>query len=598
MTRRRPLLRWLGWFAAANAGIYLLVALRYLQGLPWPGTSLGLAYLPLALIGHAALLAALTLIPLPCLLIAVRPMPRTVRAVSAFVAAAGVTLLVFDTNVYAEWKLHLSVLVAQLFESGTWIAAAAMFAVALLLESLLAGILWRWLGNRPRSAGGGRLGIALALCWLGSQLLHVWGDAVADPAVTRLTNHLPLYFPITAKRRLVKLGLIDAARVQQSILARSATAEDQGGELSYPLAPLVCAQRAEAPLNVLWIVVDALRPDAVDATPMPALAALRGQSLVFEHHWSGGPSSQSGAFAMFYGLAPTYFQSFYDNQRAPLLLDQFRAQGYELAAMSAPGFGSTTLSDRTIVVGIPTLFATDELDEQERNPAVTREFERWLAAHPARRPFLAILWYLPLPAPAGSETGIVRDGRYAHDPRADELWNDYRGRLRLIDRELARVLAALEAARHGGDTLVIVAGDHGYEFNDLGLGDYGNASNFGAPQLRTPLYLRWPGREARTYSHRSAHQDLPATLLIELFGCINPPTDYGSGRNLFDGVSWEWIIASNYNSNAIIEPDRVVINYRGGLTEVLGPDLRPTGDAATDRALIERALVEMRRFRR
>jgi membrane-anchored protein YejM (alkaline phosphatase superfamily) len=597
MIGRRPLFRWLGWFVVANAAIYLLVALRYLQGLPWSGTPLGLTYLPLAMVGHTTLLAALTLVPLSALLIAIRPLPRATRALTVFLAATGATLLVLDTNIYTEWKLHLSVLVAQLFVARTWIGVAMMFAVALLFEALLAGILWRSLANRP-AAGGRRLGVALALVWFASQALHVWGDAIGDTAVTRLTSHLPLHYPRTAKRLLARLGLIDPTRVQQAILARRAAAADEGSELHYPLAPLDCTRPASKPQNVLWVVIDGLRPDAVDATPMPALATLRERSLVFENHWSGGTSSQAGAFAMFYGLPATYFQTFYDHQRAPVLLDRFRAAGYELAAMSATGFRSTTLSDRTVVVGIPTLVATDTLAVQQSNPAVTDAFERWIAARPADRPFLAILWYNPLNVPPGPATGVERDGRYAADARADELWNGYRGGLGLVDRDVARVSAALEAAGQDAQTLIIVAGDHGYEFNDLGLGDYGAASNFGAPQLRAPLYLRWPGRAPRAYSHRTAHQDLPATLLVELLGCRNPPADYGSGHSLFDGRSWEWMIAGNYNSYAIVESDRVIVTYRGGLTEVLGPDMRPAQDPTPDPALIAAAFAEMRRFRR
>jgi membrane-anchored protein YejM (alkaline phosphatase superfamily) len=247
---------------------------------------------------------------------------------------------------------------------------------------------------------------------------------------------------------------------------------------------------------------------------------------------------------------------------------------------------------------VPTLISTLELGDIGRNEALTRKFEGWLAARTPDRPFFALLWYGPTVADAAPHVGLARDGRYASNPRADELWNGYRQGMHRIDGEVTRVLAALDQAGRASDTLVIVASDHGYEFDDLGLGHYGHASNYGAPQLRSLLLMRWPGREPRAFGHRSSHPDLPPTLLQELFGCRNPPSDYGMGRNLFDGVSWDWIIAGSYHSFAIVQPDRILVSYPGGLTEVLGPDLQPPAGATLDAELIERALAEMRRFYR
>ena len=127
------------------------------------------------------------------------------------------------------------------------------------------------------------------------------------------------------------------------------------------------------------------------------------------------------------------------------------------------------------------------------------------------------------------------------------------------------------------ETLVILASDHGYEFDELGLGNIGHGSNYGPWQLRSTLLMRWPGREPKVYTHRSAHQDLPGTLLQEVFGCSNPASDYSSGSNLFDEQSWDWMIAGSYNSHAIVEPDKLIVSYPGGLVEVLGPDYRPQG---------------------
>ena len=48
---RRALLRWLGWFGAANAGLFALVGLRYLFIYDFPDDWLGNLYVVLAFVG-------------------------------------------------------------------------------------------------------------------------------------------------------------------------------------------------------------------------------------------------------------------------------------------------------------------------------------------------------------------------------------------------------------------------------------------------------------------------------------------------------------------------------------------------------------------
>ncbi len=516
--------------------------------------------------------------------------------VAVIAAALMLALLVLDTNVYAERRMHLSLLVAVLFEPATWIAAALVLAVALLFEAVFAGMLWRWLEARPQR-GGRSVAMVFIACWVLSQGMHIWADAVGYGAVARFTQAIPLYYPRTAKRALAKLGLVDPERIREARLIRR-TAHEEDGELRYPLARLQCEAKAEPP-NVLWIVIDALRPDAPDPALTPALVAFRDQSLEFADHWSAGNSSRMGAFAMFYGLPSTYFQSFYVAERPPVLLDQFRSVGYELFAADAVGFGSPTQMDRTVFAGVSGLHSGAGLGRVEGNRKVTQDFAQWIVARATAKPFFAVLWYNHSDLDIGDAgPALAPDGRYAANPEAAARWLRYRRGLAIIDGEVAKALAALERAGGSGDTLVLVMGDHGFEFDDLGLGYYGHASNYARYQLQTPLWMRWPGREPHRYTHRSSHLDLPATLLQELFGCRNPPADYGTGNNLFEGRSWDWIIAGSYQSFAIVEPDRIVVTTPGGLAEILDSDYRLAEGAKLDAGLIGQAIAEMRRFYR
>ncbi|MCK6372197.1 MAG: DUF3413 domain-containing protein, partial [Gammaproteobacteria bacterium] len=519
-------------------------------------------------------------------------------AIAVPLMAAVLTVLLVDANVFAEQRYHLTALTVALFETQTWVFIGVIALIALGFQALLAGYAWRWV--QGSAARGGRwLAAALCLAWLGSQGIHIWADAIGHAPVTQLTRYLPAYRPIHAKRTLARLGLVDAATVERARILRRAGA-GAAGQLAYPLQPLRCA--ADAPSkNLLVVLLDALRPDAVHPQLTPTLAALAAESANFANHWSGGNSSRAGIFSMFYGLPASYMDTFYGVQQRPLLLAEVERRGYQLALFAAPGFSAPTDIARTVFAGVPGLPGErHDLTAVARNRAVTDDWLGWLAGRDPARPFFGFLYYDPPMGEMSDDASapLALDERFTANPRAATAWRRYRRAAQLVDSELGRVLDSLREQGLLEETVVVVASDHGYEFDDNGLGYFGHASNYSAAQLRATLVVRWPGRAAAVYRHRTSHHDLPVTLMQELFGCANEPGDYAIGRNLFAGQDWDWIIAGSYNSTAIIEPGRAVVTHPGGFIEVLGSDYRPLPDASADPRVIEAALRDMRRFYR
>jgi len=191
---------------------------------------------------------------------------------------------------------------------------------------------------------------------------------------------------------------------------------------------------------------------------------------------------------------------------------------------------------------------------------------------------------------------LPMDDRFAHDDKARKLWRQYRLAVRLLDGEVQAVLDSLRERKMIDESIVIVTSDHGYEFDDNGLGYFGHASNFSRVQLRSTLMMRWPGKPAGVIDYRTTHHDLPVTLLEDVFGCRNPPTDYSVGRNLFFGESWDWMMAGSYTDHAIVEPERVIVSHPGGFVEVLGSDYQPAQNTTLNPQLIQDSLEAQRRF--
>lgn len=590
---RGLLLRWGAWFGLLNGLLFALVGIRYLLIFGVPQSAIATVYIALAFVAQFALLGFLPFALLALLVAVLWPRKGLLLTLGVIAGSLGLSLMVLDTNVFEQYRFHLSALSVVLFDTSTWVLTGVVFLALLGLQSMLAGTVWKFVAAERRRKGG-LVALALVLVWCGGQGIHIWADATAYTQVTSFTRFMPLYFPMKAKRRLAKLGWVDPVEVEKQRLLRQADAPDSG-QLNYPLNPLSCAADGARTPNIVVLVVDALRPDRIAADTMPVTHAFAGESQQFSDHYSGGNSSRMGFFSMFYGLPSTYWQSFYDLQRPPVLLEELQRRDYQIMAFSSVGFGSPSQIDRTVFAGLAAdARRVPDGGDVDGNTQMTDRFSDWVARRNGdAQPYLGFVYYDPGSFAARYEAGLPGDLSAVARREAA-----YMASMADADREIGRALAAVDGTDNGRETLVIITSDHGYEFDELGLGYIGHASNYGEWQLRSTLLMRWPDRAARVYSHRSAHQDLPATLLQDVFGCSNPARDFSSGSNLFKAESWSWMMAGSYTSHAIIEPGQVVVTYPGGLIELLGPDYRPDSSLEINAGLMQEAMLEMRRFYR
>ena len=114
---RRTLLRWLGWFAMANAGLLLLVGLRFLQMAGRPDTAIAKLFLPLAWIGHFTTVALAGVLPAALLALI---WPRRALVVPLAIAASGFILVAtaLDAAVFHLYRFHLNGMVWSLIVNG------------------------------------------------------------------------------------------------------------------------------------------------------------------------------------------------------------------------------------------------------------------------------------------------------------------------------------------------------------------------------------------------------------------------------------------------------------------------------------------------
>ena len=165
-----------------------------------------------------------------------------------------------------------------------------------------------------------------------------------------------------------------------------------------------------------------------------------------------------------------------------------------------------------------------------------------------------------------------------------------------MDSLVNLVIVDLEKRNLLSSTAVIITADHGEEFDENGMGFKGHGTAFSEYQLHIPLVILWPGKSPAQVTRRTSHYDISATLMSEVFGCTNQPSDYCSGKNIFEDTQWDWLVVGSYYNFAILEPQLVTIQYPNGYFEARDRDYRIIKKTQLNARIFSAAFNETSRF--
>jgi arylsulfatase A-like enzyme len=323
--------------------------------------------------------------------------------------------------------------------------------------------------------------------------------------------------------------------------------------------PVVVAREpTRVPYDVLWIVVDALRPDVaavmhdpaedaaelasphpplearLPAVPglMPSIDGLAGRGVRFTHAWSAGAWTRPGTLAMLTGersselgidtrewVLPAGQLSRYYGTEPPLIPLILRRSGVEAAA-----FVNNFFMAGYVPVGLDMGFerVTDHRYRVRDTAEITRDALAWLDGHAGSRFFLFVNYNSPHepydppaemlarvpPPPLGPQDRQVR--AYMAEGAKD-------------DAAIGALLARLDALGLSRSTLVVVTSDHGETLSSAHDG-------FGADHMpmrfhhavgnfeettRVPIVMALPGvlEGGRAVPERVRNIDIAPTLL-------------------------------------------------------------------------------------
>ncbi|MBU8974856.1 sulfatase-like hydrolase/transferase [Lysobacter sp. MMG2] len=607
--RRQRALAWLTGLILGNAVLAVLITLSNIPLTDAASRWHSALFLMLALPGHFIFFG--TLVALPAYLLGrfVRN-PRWMIVVAVTLQTLWICLLLADAKVFALYRFHLNAMVVNMifggalqdqvtFSAKMWALLAFGGAALLTLQVVAARLWWKALRRKPSL-------LRIRLAWwiagalfLISQAMVAYSDARGDRAVMSQLTYIPWAQPITLKNALHRFGVQTAKAVELP---------DTGDRLGYPRRAPQCA--ATPGLNVLVILVESLRHDVLDPAVMPNTWRYAQDAQWFQNHFSTGNATRFGLFGLMYGLPGGYWQSMLAEQRGPVLIDRMKADGYAMhiygsAPLYSPEFDRTVFSQvRDRIVNGPS-----NLKSAERDRNVVSRMQADIRNHPAGKPFFGFVFldspHAPYHLPNGyrarfepmaQEVNFLNLGP-DHDP-TPEL-NRYRTAVHYSDELIGELLETLADSPLAANTVVLITGDHGEEFNDLHKNYWGHNGNFSDYQLRTPFVLHWPGRPARRVDTLTSHEDFVPTVMRHALGCSSDSADYSTGLDLFGEIPAKRpLLVESWSQRGIRDGALIYLFDNFGSASVVDRHYEPIEDAQVSADAVSESWEMLTRFKK
>lgn len=338
---------------------------------------------------------------------------------------------------------------------------------------------------------------------------------------------------------------------------------NQSGNLKWPQNKDIVINKPQPPhYNIVWIVVDTLRADAITSFITPHLYQFQQQEMNFSQHMSSGNSTQPGVFGMFYGLPPNYFSATVNYRKQPLLFELMEKAGYQFqifysSTLKTPPFRLNLFSKRKaqeiqevagIDIGdsdrITTKNAISFLMQQKNSPIPFFSYIFYDAVHGYCQP-----QSFPLLFPKA----IKECKRWEVNPRTDPMpyLLRYNNAVHFVDNEISKVLNTLKRNGLLDTSIVIITSDHGEGFNENHNNIWGHCSSYTKNLIHVPLMIHWPHQLKKIIGYSTSHYDLPATLMQELFHS-SLYKKYTIGQSLFTPHPKPYLLCGSYVSNAIV----------------------------------------------
>jgi uncharacterized protein len=520
------------------------------------------------------------------------------RTISVLLYAALQIALLSDVILFRMFHLH--------FDKPTWLMLTSDGAgetiiigfwnwVVIIILILLLMVVSCCLGYRfaPKISrhGAGGMILLMAVCIFADKAVFAYCDLKEPATVYWLREYLPLYPSVSLQGLASYMGW--KTRIESRPDMGPPDNLEMNLTLDLPKKPVGFGETMKRP-NILYLLVDSARADALRPEVMPDLWAWKDEALWLTNHYSTGHATREGVFGSLYGLPANYLPYAARQQRGAPLLDVLLGLNYDMEILSCTPL-SFPLCKLTIFCRV-TNKITDEWPcaREGRDRAMTDEFLHFLKKRNApdsgeTAPFFGFLFFdashLPYYCPkelqlhpADEATPNINYAHYLVDPSASkEAMPYYENGLHYVDSQIARVIGELKAENIYDNTIIIVAGDHGEEFGEHGHFGHGNA--FTPGQTQPLCVVHFPGWAPGVSARMTSSVDFVPSIL-NWMGATNETSDYSTGCVLNQDNDRTFVLCSDRKQCALIKRDRITL-YDPHLIQVFDGNYNPVNAEGT-----------------
>jgi uncharacterized protein len=574
-----------GWLYCVNGLLSALFSLGYIASRSGDMQDYAAFCLPLAVVSYAF---SLNLIPAAASALFLFFIKRrwVARAASALLYASLQIALVADVILFRMFHRHFDKLTWLMLTSegagdtiivGFW-NCALIVVLMLLLMAVSCGLSFWLAPNISRRSVGGVMAL-MAACVLVDKELFAYCDLKEPTTVYWLREYLPLYPSVSFH------GLGHHTGFEAGINYRAAVGPPDGvvldATLNFPKKPIGFIPSMRRP-NILYLLVDSARSDALRPEVMPNLWRWKEEALWLTNHYSTGHVTREGVFGALYGLPGNYLLCAAQQQKSAPLLDVLLGLNYDMDVLSCADLNFPLCRQSAFVRVTNRITDYWSCPREYRDKAMTDEFLHFLKNRAG--PFFGFLFYdaAHLPYYCPKEFQIHRldtaepnphYAKYLFSPADSKEAEDYyENGLHYIDTELGRVINGLKEENMYDNTIIILAGDHGEEFGEDGF--FGHGNTFSPHETRPLCLVRFPDWAPGVSGRMTSSVDFVPTILAWM-GATNEIRDYSTGCLLNQDNDRTFVICSDPSRCALIKRDRITV-YDKHLIEAFDGSYNPT----------------------
>lgn len=424
-----------------------------------------------------------------------------------------------------------------------------------------------------------------------SHLSHAYAAAANVGSIQDVSACLPQYYPLTANSLMMDLGLVNKNDLYVD--------KKGGGNLNYPLNPIQITKEHHSKKNIIFLYIDSWNHSTFNKEVTPNMAKWAQGASTFTNHLSSSNGTRGSIFGSFFSLSSTYWRNFEISGLQPVFVNTLIKEGYQIQAYPSANLVNPPFY-RLIFGNVKDLHTeTEGKSCFDRDNKLTDNYIDFLDAYnPASgKPFFSFLFYdlahaIEIPAPYNKRFQPAAEYfdylKLDNNTDPTPVLNLYKNCVFHIDQLVAKVLAKLKEKGMLENTIIVITGDHGQEFNENKMNYWGHGSNYSDAQIKVPFVYYEPQRKPATYNYRTCHYDIVPTIMEQALGVTNPAKDYSMGVPLFNATRPPYHIVGDDLNFAFIFDNCIYEKKPTGRVVTTTRNLRPMdGSSINSKELLD-----------